>query len=157
MTMTSKSLLALLLLSLVAPVFGAIAEYSFDSEAEEERFKKLTYEMRCPKCLNSNLAGSDAPIAADLRNEIYNQVREGRTNDEIIQFMSSRYGDFILYRPRLTFATFFLWFGPAILLVAGFVIVRRVMVSSQAQQGTETTLSTDEQERLSRLLGDKQD
>jgi len=57
----------------------------------------------------------------------------------------------------LTFATFFLWFGPAILLVAGFVIVRRVMVSSQAQQGTETTLSTDEQERLSRLLGDKQD
>ena len=144
------SALFLLLLSLQA--FAAIEEYAFDSEQEEDRFKKLTFEMRCPKCLNSNLAGSDAPIAADLRNEIYEQITAGRSNDEIIEFMSSRYGDFILYRPRLTLATFFLWFGPAFLLLAGFFIVRRMLHASQIAQQNETALSIDEQETLRKLL-----
>ena len=82
-----KFICALLRLLFVAPVFSAIQEYAFESEQEEDRFKKLTYEMRCPKCLNSNLAGSDAPIAADLRQRnIYEQITEGRSNDEIIEF-----------------------------------------------------------------------
>ncbi|MBT5485150.1 MAG: cytochrome c-type biogenesis protein CcmH [Gammaproteobacteria bacterium] len=152
-----KFICAFLLLLFVAPVFSAIQEYAFESEQEEDRFKKLTYEMRCPKCLNSNLAGSDAPIAADLRQEIYKQITEGRSNDEIIDFMSSRYGDFILYRPRLTLATFFLWFGPAILLVAGLFIVRRMLLASALVQQNETALSTDEQETLRKLLETKSD
>ena len=150
-----KFICAFLLLLFV--VFSAIQEYAFESEQEEDRFKKLTYEMRCPKCLNSNLAGSDAPIAADLRQEIYKQITEGRSNDEIIDFMSSRYGDFILYRPRLTLATFFLWFGPAILLVAGLFIVRRMLLASALVQQNETALSTDEQETLRKLLETKSD
>lgn len=133
-------------------VFGAIEEYAFESEQEEDRFKKLTFEMRCPKCLNSNLAGSDAPIAADLRQEIYEQITQGRSNDEIIEFMSARYGDFILYRPRLTLATFFLWFGPAILLLGGLFIVRRMMLASQLTQQSETALSAGEQETLRKIL-----
>ncbi len=152
-----KFICAILLLLFVAPVFSAIQEYAFESEQEEDRFKKLTYEMRCPKCLNSNLAGSDAPIAADLRQEIYRQITEGRSNDEIIDFMSSRYGDFILYRPRLTLATFFLWFGPAILLLAGLFIVRRMLLASALVQQNETALSTDEQETLRKLLKTKSD
>jgi len=152
-----KYICVFLLLLFVAPVFSAIQEYAFESEQEEDRFKKLTYEMRCPKCLNSNLAGSDAPIAADLRQEIYKQITEGRSNDEIIDFMSSRYGDFILYRPRLTLATFFLWFGPAILLVAGLFIVRRMLLASALVQQNETALSTDEQETLRKLLETKSD
>jgi len=152
-----KFICVFLLLLFVAPVFSAIQEYAFESEQEEDRFKKLTYEMRCPKCLNSNLAGSDAPIAADLRQEIYKQITEGRSNDEIIDFMSSRYGDFILYRPRLTLATFFLWFGPAILLVAGLFIVRRMLLASALVQQNETALSTDEQETLRKLLETKSD
>ncbi|MFT5321801.1 MAG: cytochrome c-type biogenesis protein CcmH [Pseudohongiellaceae bacterium] len=152
-----KFICAILLLLFVAPVFSAIQEYAFESEQEEDRFKKLTYEMRCPKCLNSNLAGSDAPIAADLRQEIYRQITEGRSNDEIIDFMSSRYGDFILYRPRLTLATFFLWFGPAILLLAGLFIVRRMLLASALVQQNETALSTDEQETLRKLLETKSD
>ena len=152
-----KFICAFLLLLFVMPVFSAIQEYAFESEQEEDRFKKLTYEMRCPKCLNSNLAGSDAPIAADLRQEIYKQITEGRSNDEIIDFMSSRYGDFILYRPRLTLATFFLWFGPAILLVAGLFIVRRMLLASALVQQNETALSTDEQETLRKLLETKSD
>lgn len=146
-----------LLLMLAMPGFAAIEEYAFEDEQTEERFRKLTYEMRCPKCLNSNLAGSDAPIAADLRQEIYEQIREGRSNDEIIEFMSARYGDFILYRPRLTLATFFLWFGPAFLLVAGLYIVRRMMINSQRAQPTEGALSAQEQEKLRRILDNKAD
>jgi len=150
--MPATRLLTLLVLMLALPAMAAIEEYAFDSEQQEDRFKKLTYEMRCPKCLNSNIAGSDAPIAADLRMEIYDQIREGRSNDEIIEFMSSRYGDFILYRPRLTMGTFILWFGPAFLLLAGIAIVRRMMMNSQRIANNETGLSSAEQEQLRQIL-----
>ncbi len=153
----STRLCMLVLLFLSFQAFAAIQEYAFDSEQEEDRFKKLTYEMRCPKCLNSNLAGSDAPIAADLRREIYDQITAGRSNDEIIEFMSSRYGDFILYRPRLTIATFFLWFSPLFLLLAGFFIVRRMMVASQLSGQNDGALSAEEQDKLHRLLDTQSD
>lgn len=150
--MQQSRLICLILFLISLPVLGAIEEYDFDNAQQEQRFKKLTYEMRCPKCLNSSLAGSDAPIAADLRKEIYEQIREGRSNEEIVEFMTSRYGQFILYRPRLTKGTFLLWFGPPLLLVAGFFIVRRMMRGSQLAAQGETSLTAEEQERLHRLL-----
>lgn len=155
--MLLSRLLCFILLLSALPVYAAIEEYAFGSEVEEERFRKLTYEMRCPKCLNSNIAGSDAPIAADLRHEIFEQIQEGRSNEEIIEFMSSRYGEFILYRPRLTMATFFLWFGPAFLLIAGLLIVRRMMLASQQTANNDADLSPDEQKQLRRILDGKQD
>ncbi|MEK9648018.1 MAG: cytochrome c-type biogenesis protein [Gammaproteobacteria bacterium] len=148
-----KNLLLLFLALLLLPVVSqaAIEEYAFEEEVQEERFKQLTYEMRCPKCLNSNIAGSDAPIAADLRKEVYDQILEGRTDQEILDFMSSRYGDFILYRPRLTAGTLVLWFGPVLLLLGGIIIVRRMMLQSQ-DAATETGLTQKEQEELDKLL-----
>ena len=151
-----KKSFRLLILFLSLPSFGAIEEYAFNTEEDEERFRKLTYEMRCPKCLNAPIADSDAPIAADLRQQVFVQIRDGRSNNEIKDFMSSRYGDFILYRPRLTPATFFLWFGPVLLLLAGLFIVRRMMIKSQTEQG-EITLSSEEQESLRQIFKDKQD
>jgi len=148
-----KNLILLFLALLLLPVVSqaAIEEYAFEEEVQEERFKQLTYEMRCPKCLNSNIAGSDAPIAADLRKEVYDQILEGRTDQEILDFMSSRYGDFILYRPRLTAGTLVLWFGPALLLLGGIIIVRRMMLQSQ-DAATEAGLTQKEQEELDKLL-----
>jgi len=148
-----KNLILLFLALLLLPVVSqaAIEEYAFEEEVQEERFKQLTYEMRCPKCLNSNIAGSDAPIAADLRKEVYDQILEGRTDQEILDFMSSRYGDFILYRPRLTAGTLVLWFGPVLLLLGGIIIVRRMMLQSQ-DAATETSLTQKEQEELDKLL-----
>jgi cytochrome c-type biogenesis protein CcmH len=148
-----KNLLLLFLALLLLPVVSqaAIEEYAFEEEVQEERFKQLTYEMRCPKCLNSNIAGSDAPIAADLRKEVYDQILEGRTDQEILDFMSSRYGDFILYRPRLTAGTLVLWFGPVLLLLGGIIIVRRMMLQSQ-DAPTEAGLTQKEQEELDKLL-----
>ncbi len=148
-----KNLILLFLALLLLPVVSqaAIEEYAFEEEVQEERFKQLTYEMRCPKCLNSNIAGSDAPIAADLRKEVYDQILEGRTDQEILDFMSSRYGDFILYRPRLTAGTLVLWFGPVLLLLGGIIIVRRMMLQSQ-DAATEAGLTQKEQEELDKLL-----
>jgi cytochrome c-type biogenesis protein CcmH len=148
-----KNLILLFLALLLLPVVSqaAIEEYAFEEEVQEERFKQLTYEMRCPKCLNSNIAGSDAPIAADLRKEVYDQILEGRTDQEILDFMSRRYGDFILYRPRLTAGTLVLWFGPALLLLGGIIIVRRMMLQSQ-DAATEAGLTQKEQEELDKLL-----
>lgn len=132
---------------------AAIEEYPFAAEEDQERFKQLVYELRCPKCMNSNLAGSDAPIATDLRNEVYRQINEGRSDKEIIEFMTSRYGDFILYRPPLNPGTFLLWFGPAILLLVGFFIIRR---SVKQNADAETALSDEERRRLDAILASKE-
>lgn len=146
----------LLLLSLSAPLFAAIDEYTFDSEEQTERFRALTAEVRCPKCLNSNIAGSDAPIAADLRAEIYRQMQQGRSNDEIIAYLKERYGDFILYRPPVSTGTAVLWFGPLALLLAGFVVLRR-MLHAARNANAEVQLNPDELQRLNAMLdGDKE-
>ncbi len=77
------------------------------------RYQKFIEELRCPKCQNQNLAGSNSPISEDLRREIYRLIDDGKSDTEIVQFMLDRYGDFILYRPRLTSETAILWAAPA--------------------------------------------
>lgn len=130
---------------------AAIEELSFASAEERARYEKLVAELRCPKCLNSNLAGSDAPIATDLRAEIYQQINDGRSDDDIIAFMTARYGDFILYRPPLNAGTALLWFAPLILLLGGFAVLRRLLKSAAANDA-DAGLSADEQRRLAVLL-----
>ena len=103
--------------------------FDFETAEQEERFRQLANDFRCPMCQNANLTHSTGGVAADLRREIYNQILEGRTDEEIEQFMLQRYGDFILYRPRLTVKTILLWFGPALFLIIGlwvaFGIIKR--------------------------------
>jgi cytochrome c-type biogenesis protein CcmH len=90
--------------------------YAFQNIAEQKRFEQLTTELRCLVCQNQNLAESNATLAVDLRNQIYTKVREGHQNQEIIDYLVERYGDFILYRPPLNSMTLALWFGPVLLL-----------------------------------------
>ncbi|MDG2091142.1 MAG: cytochrome c-type biogenesis protein CcmH [Gammaproteobacteria bacterium] len=137
----------------VVSVNAAIVVYQFDNESQQQRFNDLSDQLRCPMCLNSNLSGSDAPIAADLRAEIYEQIIDGRSNDEIIDFLTQRYGDFINYRPPLNSGTFLLWFGPLFLLLAGIFIVWRIGKNSQKLQPLE--LSSEEQKKLNTLLENK--
>lgn len=145
-----------ILLSLVCArsIFAAIEVYEFQNPEQEQRFHQLSDQLRCPMCLNSNLSGSDAPIAADLRVEIYEQILDGRSNEEIIDFMTQRYGDFINYRPPLNRGTFVLWFGPLILLLAGLAIVWRMGWSGN-RINEESELSSEEQQRLENLLSGK--
>jgi len=136
---------------------AAIDTYEFDNEADRQRYRTLVEELRCPKCQNQNIADSNAPIAMDLRAEIYRMLEEGRSNDEIIQHLVLRYGDFVRYKPPLDARTFLLWFGPAALLLGGMgalqVIVRRRRRIESSPVATE--LSPEERERLATLLDRK--
>lgn len=146
-------LLVMLLLPLAQTrAANAIEEVSFDNEEQLARYKTLIAELRCPMCLNANLAGSDAPIAADLRAQIQRQIQEGRSDDEILAYLVERYGEFILYKPRLHAATALLWFGPPILLLAGFFILRRMLGGSRKLAAEPAVLSAEEQQQLQSLL-----
>ena len=96
---------------------------TFDSPEQQERFNKLTEELRCLVCQNQNLADSDAPLAHDLRDEIHKMIQSGKGNDQIKTYLVERYGDFVLYRPPLKGNTLLLWLAPAFLLGLGTVIV----------------------------------
>ena len=95
----------------------------FRDRAEEQRFHDLTLELRCVMCQNQSLADSDAPIAHDLRREVFNLMREGRSDAEIKEFLVDRYGEFVLYRPQFGGSTLLLWLAPALILLAGAAVV----------------------------------
>ncbi len=137
---------------------AAIDTYEFNDEAERQRFRVLTEELRCPKCQNQNIADSNAPIANDLRREIHRMLDEGQSDEQIVDFLVTRYGDFVMYRPPLTAKTLLLWFGPAALLLLALLvvlnIVRRRRQAASAPAAT-AELSDAERQRLSQLL-DKQ-
>jgi len=117
-----RILLVILSFSSVS-VKGAIDAYPFPNEELEARYQMLIAELRCPQCLNTNIAGSDAMISRDLRREVHRLLLEGKSDDEILDFMQSRYGDFILYDPQLKGGTLLLWFGPLAILIAGLLFV----------------------------------
>ena len=130
--------------------FAAIDAYPFPDEQLQQRYDGLIAELRCPQCLNTNLAGSDAMIAQDLRREVHRMLLDGHTDDEILTFMYERYGDFILYRPRLGAGTLVLWLGPLLLLMfAGLVWFRLARAKPEVHE-----INTEEQARLDELLRD---
>jgi cytochrome c-type biogenesis protein CcmH len=95
----------------------------FMNPEQEARYNQLTLELRCLVCQNQNLADSDAPLAQDLRREIFDMMQAGRSNDEIKTFLVDRYGDFVLYKPPIQGNTVALWLMPAVLLMLGGVVV----------------------------------
>ena len=144
---------AILGLSLAGVAHGAIDTYEFANDGERARFRELTKELRCPKCQNQDIADSNAPIAADLRKEIFRMLGEGKDNQQIIDFMVDRYGEFVRYNPALTSKTAVLWFAPAALLLGGFVIIAVIVRRRRVQRtATPDTLSVEERQRLDQLL-----
>ena len=99
----------------------------FNDSATELRFKNITEELRCLVCQNQSLADSHAELAQDLRNEVYKMVIAGDSDKEIIDYMVTRYGDFVLYRPPVKNTTYFLWFGPFFMLLIAIIIIARVI------------------------------
>lgn len=98
---------------------AVVETYEFRNSADEARYHELTQVLRCPKCQNQNLDGSNSPIAQDLRRELARMLNEGKTNEEIIDFMVERYGDFVLYDPPFKASTFVLWIAPAVFVLLG--------------------------------------
>ena len=152
--------LGVLMVSMLAPLaLAAVDTFEFETEAQRQQFYQVSSELRCPMCQNQNIADSDAPIATDLRREVHRMVGEGSDDREILDFMVSRYGDFVRYKPALTPATVVLWFAPGILLLGGFVFLIVLLRRRQRALRESATqhLSQDEQQRLQSLLEREED
>ena len=152
-----RYLLALIVILFPLSAFAAIDTYEFKDDDARERFNKLTFELRCPKCQNQNLQDSNSPIASDLRNEVYKMVQAGSDDSEIKDFMVARYGEFVLYNPPVNENTYILWYGPFGLVVVGMIVLVAVSRKRKAKEGEaddiETHLSSDEADRLKDILG----
>ncbi len=144
--------LSALIVCLGASVWAAapVDTYTFSDAQQELRYRALIDEFRCPKCLNTNLSGSDAPIAMDLRRTVYRLVTVDRlTDDEVRTYLQDRYGDVVLYDPPFKPSTWVLWLAPlGFVLVSAFVLLR-VLLRSPAEP-----LSVSEAERLRVILDD---
>ena len=116
-----SAVLAVMLWFVCAPLGAAIEAYEFDSPEMEAEYKQLIDELRCLVCQNQNLSGSDADLAKDLRRQTYEMLSDGKSREQVIDFMVQRYGDFVLYRPQFKSSTYLLWLGP-FLLLAGILI-----------------------------------
>ncbi|MDP3704408.1 MAG: cytochrome c-type biogenesis protein CcmH [Legionellaceae bacterium] len=95
--------------------------YPFDNPRQTAQFNHLLYDLRCPVCQNQDLADSNAGLAQDLRQEVYQLVTDGKTDDEIVRYMTARYGDFILFKPPVKAVTLLLWFGPFLFIIIGLM------------------------------------
>ena len=133
-------------------VHAQVDTFEFQTVEQQQRFRQLSDELRCPMCQNTNLTGSSGGVAEDLRREIHRMILEGMTNSEIEQFMFERYGDFIFYKPRLRMETLFLWFGPLIFLLIGGAAA--IVVSRKAGQTAQKSPELDnaQREKLQALL-----
>lgn len=110
-------MLLIFVVSFTFSMTQSIDGFEFEHESEQKRFGRLIEEFRCPQCVNTNLAGSDAPIAQDLRRTIFSLMRDGKSDPEIRDYLRERYGDFILFKPRFTPGTWALWGSPIVLLL----------------------------------------
>lgn len=126
--MTGRGVAVLLALWLVfAPPARAIDPVELPDPALQERYRALTHELRCMQCQNQSIADSPVSLAGDLRREVRELLAAGKTDAEIREHLASRYGDFILFRPRFTAQTAWLWITPMLLLVLGLVVALRVI------------------------------
>ena len=147
-----KLTLALLALSSAGACFAVsqVDTFEFSDEVQERRYRALIDEFRCPKCLNTNLAGSDAPIAQDLRKVVYRLVViEAKTDQEVRDYLQVRYGDFVLYDPPFNARTWYIWIVP---IGLGLVGVFVILGLQRRMSGQRTVLDSGQQERLRSIV-----
>lgn len=143
----SRLLLAALLWLATLPAFGQAnqqtdaAPLRFHGAEEEARFHALTLQLRCVMCQNQSLADSNALIALQLRREVLDLMRQGKSDDEIKTYLVQRYGEFVLYKPRLESGTLLLWLGPAVVLLAGMGVVVTLV---RRRKGATPQVATDD-------------
>ncbi|MED5557015.1 MAG: cytochrome c-type biogenesis protein [Pseudomonadota bacterium] len=140
----------MLLLIAFGAVAGGIELREFDDPVKEKRYHDLTASMRCPLCENQAIDDSDAPISADMRERVYVLLNEGRADIEIINHMVQRFGDYILYNPRLENRTYLLWGLPIGLVVLGMLVV--VLMVRARRNASAKALSAEERARLDALI-----
>lgn len=150
-----RALLLLMLLLCLMPVAVSTKEAQplAEDPVLEKRVTALAENLRCLVCQNETLADSHADLAVDLRQQIREQMKAGKSDQEIIAFMTERYGDFVLFRPPVKLTTYLLWFGPFVLLAAG-VVVQYLYLKRRRERVRDQPLSESERKRVEALLGD---
>lgn len=150
----NKIILVFLTVISLAAFAAPIETFKFESAETEKVFHKLSDELRCLVCQNQNIAESNAELAKDLRLEMYNMLMQGKSEEEIVDFMVQRYGDYVLYRPPFKPMTWLLWFGPIIIFVIGLIFVVR-FIKAQSAQVQDNVMSEEEIERVKDLHADQ--
>ncbi|WP_317177493.1 cytochrome c-type biogenesis protein [Pectobacterium sp. HCp5_1] len=142
------SFLGALLLSF--SVLASSEVLRFDNDAQEQQFRELTMQLRCPKCQNNSIADSNSMIASDMRQKVYELMQQGQTKEQVVDYMVDRYGYFVTYEPPITPFTILLWLLPALFLAAGaWMIIRRARRIISAKE----PMSEQDKKRLQTLLG----
>lgn len=140
-------ILAVALVTFSLSAIAAEENYVFENEQQREAFKRLTAELRCPMCQNQNIADSDAMIAHDMRRKVYQLLNQGKSEQQVIDFMKSRYGDFVHYQPPVTAATIWLWVGPI-----AFAVVMLAWLMTRKKAVPQTTDVEDKLAKAEAML-----
>ncbi|MCB1734253.1 MAG: cytochrome c-type biogenesis protein CcmH [Gammaproteobacteria bacterium] len=145
-------LLIVLAAMIAMPAVAGIEAHNFTSPAREAIYKQLVEELRCMVCQNQNLADSNAELAGDMRQEVFEMVEDGKSADQIKDFMLARYGDFALYRPPVKKTTWALWFGPFVLVGIGLIVVIVLVRQRKRDPEQAANLSENDRKRAEALL-----
>ncbi|MEF1254043.1 cytochrome c-type biogenesis protein [Vibrio sp. M260112] len=137
---------------------AAIEVYEFDTLEQEQQFKELGGTLRCPKCQNNTIADSNAELAVDLRQKVYEMTKEGKSKQDIVDYMIARYGNFVTYNPPFTIATSILWLGPiaVVMFGFGFILIRSRKTKTNTKADSQQW-DADKEARLKALLNEKND
>jgi len=143
--------ITLIFLLLLAGVSSAGVEYrEFKNPEQQEAYESLTSELRCLVCQNQTIADSNADLAADLRRQVYEMLEKGQSKDEVLKFMTERYGDFVLYNPPFKVKTLLLWLGPVLFFLIGALFV--IVLIRRKQASPKPSLSDEQRQKIRRLL-----
>ena len=151
-----KPLLFIFLLMMSGGIY-AVDTHQLSDPEQQESYETLTKELRCLVCQNQTIADSNAELAADLRRQVYEMLQQGKSREEIIQFMTDRYGDFVLYKPPFQGKTSVLWIAPVVFLLLGlimvfFVIRRKKAAANLHSQAGDLEMDAEKQKKIRSLL-----
>ena len=151
-----KRLLFIFLLMMSGSSY-AVDTHQLSDPKQQESYETLTKELRCLVCQNQTIADSNAELAGDLRRQVYEMLQQGKSREEIVQFMTDRYGDFVLYKPAFKGKTSVLWIAPVVFLLMGlitvfFVIRRKKVVANLHSQNGALGMDVEKQKKIRNLL-----
>ena len=132
--------------------FSAIDALNFSSPQQESDYHQLTQSLRCPQCQNNNIADSNATIAVDMRGKVFELLQEGKSKNDVVDYMVARYGNFVTYDPPMTASTLVLWIAPLLLVLLGVVFLLRRKPKAQSAVKSQDVLTDEDNARLAELL-----
>lgn len=132
--------------------FSAIDALNFSSPQQESDYHQLTQSLRCPQCQNNNIADSNATIAVDMRGKVFELLQEGKSKNDVVDYMVARYGNFVTYDPPMTASTLVLWIAPLLLVLLGVVFLLRRKPKAQSVVKSQDVLTDEDNARLAELL-----